>query len=80
MCDFCESTNVNPKAIRAEIKEGLILQSEANMEGIEGLCCDCKHDNRGFCGDYSENKYCSYKKEDGSCWSKDCNKNRLEDN
>ena len=39
-----------------------------NTEDVEGLCCDCLHDETGFCGDFSENENCKYKKEDGTCW------------
>lgn len=35
---------------------------------IDGLCCDCKHDEVGFFGDFSENELCARKMEDGSCW------------
>ena len=37
---------------------------------IEGICCDCGNDTRGFCGDYSENEHCTLKRNDGSCWTK----------
>lgn len=35
---------------------------------IEGMCCDCTHDEHGFCGDYSENVSCHKREESGVCW------------
>lgn len=39
-----------------------------DIDAIEGMCCDCKHDARGFYGDYSENETCKYRQDDGGCW------------
>lgn len=36
---------------------------------IEGMCCDCLNEREPFCGDYSENDSCPYRKEDGTCWT-----------
>lgn len=34
-----------------------------------GMCCDCLNPiSYHICGDYSENKWCKSRKEDGSCW------------
>lgn len=39
------------------------------ISAIEGMCCDCIHDKIGFCGDYSENEHCRFRKDDGTCWT-----------
>lgn len=38
---------------------------------IEGLCIDCakcKSGNGAICCDWSENLWCEYRANDGSCW------------
>lgn len=55
------------------ISEDFIQQAQGQKKSddyVDGMCCDCVHDKRGFCGDYSENRQCKFKHEDGSCWTK----------
>lgn len=43
--------------------------TKEEISAIEGMCCDCTHDKIGFCGDYSENEHCRFRKDDGTCWT-----------
>lgn len=56
------------KAVKMAIAALRAQQPPADT--IVGLCCDCLYG--GPCCDYSENESCSYRKEDGFCWTPYC--------
>lgn len=57
-----------PSDIKAVVNIVLHEAEKYDSTLVEGLCCDCFYDKKGFCGDYSENDNCPYKKKNGSCW------------